>query len=74
MLYEVITHHGLRGAVVGNRPDLDLGAVAEFQHAGGHVVGLMTEWTRGNEVERRNRQSDLGGSMRLGAYPSYNFV
>ncbi len=29
----------------------------------------MTEWSRGNEVERRNIESDLGGTMRLGAYP-----
>ncbi len=33
------------------------------------VVGLLTEWTRGNEVERRDEASDLGGTMRLGAYP-----
>ncbi|MPY68480.1 MAG: CTP synthase [Alphaproteobacteria bacterium] len=33
------------------------------------VVGLLTEWKRGNTVERRNVESDLGGSMRLGAYP-----
>jgi CTP synthase len=33
------------------------------------VVGLLTEWKRGNAVERRNEDSDLGGSMRLGAYP-----
>jgi CTP synthase len=32
------------------------------------VVGLMTEWLRGNEVERRNAAGDLGGTMRLGAY------
>jgi CTP synthase len=32
------------------------------------VVGLMTEWTRGNIVERRNSNDDLGGTMRLGAY------
>jgi CTP synthase len=34
------------------------------------VVGLMTEWTRGNTVERRNSTDDLGGTMRLGAYPA----
>jgi CTP synthase len=34
------------------------------------VVGLLTEWTRGNEVERRNDNGDLGGTMRLGAYPA----
>jgi CTP synthase len=32
------------------------------------VVGLMTEWMRGNTVERRNSDEDLGGTMRLGAY------
>jgi CTP synthase len=32
------------------------------------VVGLLTEWLRGNELERRMAQGDLGGTMRLGAY------
>jgi CTP synthase len=32
------------------------------------VVGLMTEWTRGNERELRVAGDDLGGTMRLGAY------
>jgi CTP synthase len=32
------------------------------------VVGLMTEWLRGNELEKRNASGDLGGTMRLGAY------
>jgi CTP synthase len=32
------------------------------------VVGLMTEWMRGNTLERRNSTDDLGGTMRLGAY------
>jgi CTP synthase len=34
------------------------------------VVGLMTEWLRGNELEKRLAQGDLGGTMRLGAYPA----
>ena len=34
------------------------------------VVGLMTEWMRGNELEQRGIGSDLGGTMRLGAYAS----
>jgi CTP synthase len=34
------------------------------------VVGLMTEWKRGGEVEIRDNDSDLGGTMRLGAYPA----
>src|SRR3954468_7070819 len=32
------------------------------------VVGLMTEWTRGNERVMRTAESELGGTMRLGAY------
>ena len=40
----------------------------EFGPAGEPVVGLMTEWMRGNELERREAAGDLGGTMRLGAY------
>jgi CTP synthase len=32
------------------------------------VVGLLTEWLRGNERERRDAGGNLGGTMRLGAY------
>ena len=34
------------------------------------VVGLLTEWARGNEMEKRAAGGDLGGTMRLGAYPA----
>ncbi|MFD0917523.1 CTP synthase [Pseudahrensia aquimaris] len=34
-----------------------------------HVVGLMTEWLKGNQLEKREAAGDLGGTMRLGAYP-----
>ncbi len=34
----------------------------------GPLVGLMTEWVRGNVKETRSREGDLGGTMRLGAY------
>ncbi|TAK50062.1 MAG: CTP synthase [Xanthobacteraceae bacterium] len=34
------------------------------------VVGIMTEWLRGNALERRTAAGDLGGTMRLGAYPA----
>jgi CTP synthase len=40
----------------------------EFGRPAHPVVALMTEWTKGNEVERRNDTTDLGGTMRLGAY------
>ncbi|WP_158801979.1 MULTISPECIES: CTP synthase [unclassified Acidisoma] len=34
------------------------------------VVGLLTEWAQGNELVRREAGGDLGGTMRLGAYPA----
>ncbi|MEM8813292.1 MAG: CTP synthase, partial [Pseudomonadota bacterium] len=42
----------------------------EFGPAGEPVVGLLTEWARGNRVETRRADGDLGGTMRLGAYPA----
>jgi CTP synthase len=48
---------GLRGA-----------GSTEFGQPQHPVIALMTEWVRGNAVERRNAQNDLGGTMRLGAY------
>jgi len=34
------------------------------------VVGLLTEWARGNQIERRTETDAKGGTMRLGAYPA----
>ncbi len=34
------------------------------------VVGLMTEWLKGNTLEKRTTQGNLGGTMRLGTYPA----
>jgi CTP synthase len=42
----------------------------EFGPCGKAVVGLLTEWARGNEIERRLEGGNLGGTMRLGAYPA----
>jgi CTP synthase len=42
---------------------------SEFGPAREPVVGLLTEWVHGNAVERRNEASEMGGTMRLGAYP-----
>ena len=42
----------------------------EFGPSEEPVVGLMTEWMRGNELEKRARNGNLGGTMRLGAYPA----
>ncbi|MBR0559714.1 CTP synthase [Neokomagataea anthophila] len=40
----------------------------EFGPTSEPLVGLMTEWARGNELLRRREGGDLGGTMRLGAY------
>ncbi|MGS0648112.1 CTP synthase [Komagataeibacter melomenusus] len=42
----------------------------EFGPTDQPVVGLMTEWARGNELLRRREGGELGGTMRLGAYPA----
>ena len=42
----------------------------EFGETAEPVVGLMTEWLKGNMLEKRKASGDLGGTMRLGAYPS----
>jgi CTP synthase len=40
----------------------------EFGPTRDPIVGLMTEWTRGNAREVRAAGDDMGGTMRLGAY------
>ncbi len=42
----------------------------EFQNPEIPMVGFIEEWTKGNEVEQRSADGDLGGTMRLGAYPA----
>jgi CTP synthase len=41
---------------------------SEFGATSEPVVGLMTEWLKGNELQKRGLNGDLGGTMRLGAY------
>jgi CTP synthase len=41
---------------------------SEFGEASEPVVGLLTEWLKGNELEQRLKDGDMGGTMRLGAY------
>jgi CTP synthase len=41
---------------------------SEFGSCSEPVVGLLTEWMRGNELESRRIGGELGGTMRLGAY------
>ena len=42
---------------------------SEFSNCSNSIVGLMTEWSNSqNKIEKRSENSDLGGTMRLGAY------
>ncbi|MBL8575275.1 MAG: CTP synthase [Hyphomicrobiaceae bacterium] len=40
----------------------------EFGPCSEPVVGLMTEWVKGNELVERRADGDIGGTLRLGAY------
>ena len=42
----------------------------EFGPCEAPVVGMMTEWIKGNAKEERAAEGDLGGTMRLGEYPA----
>jgi CTP synthase len=64
---------GMQMAVIEaarNRAGLHDASSTEFGPCQTPVVGLLTEWARGNEIERRMEGGDLGGTMRLGAYPA----
>jgi len=63
---------GMQMAVIEaarNLASIEGAGSTEFGPCDHAVVGLLTEWTRGNTVERRDDGSDKGGTMRLGAYP-----
>jgi len=53
-----------------NLAGIEAASSTEFGPTPEPVVGLMTEWVRGNTKETRAHDSDLGGTMRLGAYPA----
>jgi CTP synthase len=64
---------GMQMAVIEaarNLAGISTAGSTEFGPSKDPVVGLMTEWTRGT-VERRNEGSDLGVTMRLGAYDAH---
>jgi len=65
---------GMQMAVIEaarNLAGIEDASSSEFGEAGSHVVGLMTEWTKGNALETRRQDGDLGGTMRLGAYEAH---
>ena len=64
---------GMQMAVIEaarNLAGLSEASSSEFGDEGENVIGLMTEWTKGNERLERSKETDLGGTMRLGAYPA----
>ena len=56
---------------VRNVAGIDCASSTEFGPTPEPVVGLMTEWVRGNQRETRVAGDDLGGTMRLGAYEAH---
>ncbi|WP_373085851.1 CTP synthase [Sneathiella sp.] len=63
---------GMQMAVIEgcrNLAGLPNAGTSEFGNYEPNVVGLMTEWARGNQIETRSKDGDLGGTMRLGSYP-----
>ncbi|WP_421878811.1 CTP synthase [Pacificispira sp.] len=63
---------GMQMAVIEaarNLAGIENASSTEFGPTKEPVVGLLTEWKRGNRVETRNADDDMGGTMRLGAYP-----
>ncbi|HEY2071726.1 MAG TPA: CTP synthase [Rhizomicrobium sp.] len=65
--------YGLHMAVIEAARDLaglEGAGTTEIGHPRHPVIGLMTEWVKGNEVQTRKEGDDMGGTMRLGAYPA----
>jgi CTP synthase len=64
---------GMQMAVIEaarNLAGLSGASSTEFGPCADPVVGLMTEWARGNTRETRSAEGNLGGTMRLGSYPA----
>ena len=51
------------------RVGLEGASSTEFGACAHPIVGLMTEWEQGGALQRRGIGDNLGGTMRLGAYP-----
>ncbi|PHQ58823.1 MAG: CTP synthetase [Robiginitomaculum sp.] len=64
---------GMQMAVIEaarNLAQIEAAGSTEFGPTDEPIVGLMTEWLKGNEKQTRDAGTDLGGTMRLGAYPA----
>ena len=53
---------------VRNILNIDDASSSEFGDTNSSVVGLMTEWAKEDQLVKRGIDSDLGGTMRLGAF------
>ncbi|HKQ45995.1 MAG TPA: CTP synthase [Rhizomicrobium sp.] len=65
--------YGLHMAVIEAARDLaglEGAGTTEIGKPAHPVIGLMTEWVKGNQIESRVADGDMGGTMRLGAYPA----
>ncbi|MDE8348827.1 MAG: CTP synthase [Acidocella sp.] len=65
---------GMQMAVIEaarNLANMPAASSTEFGPCDVPVVGLLTEWARGNDIERRRAGGDLGGTMRLGAFEAH---
>ncbi len=61
---------GMQMAVIEAARDAGIEGASstEFGPTEEPVIGLMTEWMKGEELEKREQNGNLGGTMRLGAY------
>ena len=62
---------GMQMAVIEVARDLagiEGASSTEFGATDEPLIGLMTEWMKGEELERREQNGNLGGTMRLGAF------
>ncbi len=53
-----------------NQLGLEMASTSEFGETPEPVVGLITEWMSEEGLQKRSAGGDLGGTMRLGAYPA----
>tara|TARA_B100000700_G_scaffold298972_1_gene365426 strand:- start:846 stop:2489 length:1644 start_codon:yes stop_codon:yes gene_type:complete len=64
---------GMQMAVVDaarNLLDYKSASSSEFGKTDTAVIGLLTEWIKDKEIQKRDSESEYGGTMRLGSYPA----
>ena len=53
-----------------NQAGIKDATTTEFGEKGEPIIGLITEWMSEEGLQKREEGGDLGGTMRLGAYPA----